>query len=720
MKNRFLYIALCAAGILGGATSCNDYLETKSPSTNDADFVFSNITTAQAALNGAKYQMHGAFGSHIFGDGLYYAADIAGSDIMRHPEAYSNQPGRHIPEGFYRNGTKAGTYGLLSYQKEGTSGTYGCLFSVIGRCNAITTAIEKTSEYQQMMQQTEPTELSQLYGEAVAIRATCYRELIKYFGDVQFQSTFGVVASGLASRDSIYDVCIDQLKKVEPLMYVLGKCPTYEASAKNYYSRTYVDGLIGRMALEAGGYQTRRNDIKRVDGQGNTLTFETIGTENNGSTYGRRSDWRNLYETAKTYFKKAIDNPGTAVFHDTDPRKTDGQGRVYGNPYQYFFQQLHGADDGYADESIYEEPYTQGADGIINNDARPYSLGRPSSGGSKNAYPCKSYGQGRINPAFYYGVFDPKDLRRDVSCTVTGSTGKGYETLIPLKPNSKAAGGGISCNKWDENRQSNIWTANQRRSGINAPYMRLSEIYLGYAEACATLDPNSAEAKTYLAKIRNRAFHTPAEANVEGFITKEGSLLKAIIDERGFEFAGEGDRRFTLIRTGLLPEKIREIKQLTRKMLDGLEANGYYTFDNGNTISEYIYTKSVDAKAEKGYRLTAQCPEGQESDPILYPSWRGQNDNWEAYGLSYGSKTTTNLAIKGLFTKVSDEEAAALEDTGYKKVNWGKDLVDNDDEYYKYLFYDYDYVKAPIYLWPFTPNMISTGGFLNGYGFKNE
>lgn len=118
MKNRFLYIALCAAGILGGATSCNDYLETKSPSTNDADFVFSNITTAQAALNGAKYQMHGAFGSHIFGDGLYYAADIAGSDIMRHPEAYSNQPGRHIPEGFYRNGTEAGTYGLLSYQRK--------------------------------------------------------------------------------------------------------------------------------------------------------------------------------------------------------------------------------------------------------------------------------------------------------------------------------------------------------------------------------------------------------------------------------------------------------------------------------------------------------------------------------------------------------------------------------------------------------------------------
>lgn len=724
MKNRFLYIALYAAGMLG-ATSCSDYLETKSPSTVDADFVFSSTATAKAALEGAKSAMHGAYSSHIFGDGLYYAADIAGSDIMRHPEAYAKQPGRHPAEAFYRNGTETGAYGLTSYMKEGTDGSYGYLFSVIGKCNAITTAFEQKDNFEEMMSQSEPTELSQLYGEAVAIRATCYRELIKYFGDVQFQSTFGVAAGGLVSRDSIYDVCIEQLKKVEPHMYVLGSCPTYANNAKNYYSRTYVDGLIGRMALEAGGYQTRRNDIKRVDGKGNPLTFEALGTDNQNATYGRRSDWKNLYATAKEYFKKAIDNAGTAVFHETDPRSEDKNGRVYNNPYQYFFQQLHDADATYADESIYEEPFTQGSSG---NDPRPYSLGRPSNGGSKVAYPCKNYGQGRINPAFYYGDFDPKDLRRDVSCTVTGSTGKGTEALIPFTPGSKQAAGGISCNKFDENRQNSVWTQAQRRSGINAPYMRLSEMYLGYAEACAATGDN-AEAKTYLTKVRNRAFRTADEANVEGFISKEGSLLKAIIDERGFEFAGEGDRRFTLIRTGLLPEKIKEIKDLTRKMLDGLKTNGSYTFENGNTISAYIYTKSVDAASMKdangntmyGYRLTTQCPEGKENDPVLYPSWRGQKDNWDELGLDYGTKTPkTNLAIKGLFAPVSDEEAEELTKDGYKKVNWGKTLVDNDDEYYKYLFYDYDYVSAPIYLWPFTPNIIATGGFVNGYGFSNK
>lgn len=724
MKNKFLYIALYAAGMLG-ATSCSDYLETKSPSTVDADFVFSSTATAKAALEGAKAAMHGAYSSHIFGDGLYYAADIAGSDIMRHPEGYAKQPGRHPAEAFYHNGTETGAYALTSYMKEGTDGTYGYLFSVIGKCNAITTAFEQKDNFEEMMSQSEPTELSQLYGEAVAIRATCYRELIKYFGDVQFQSTFGVAAGGLVSRDSIYDVCIEQLKKVEPHMYVLGSCPTYANNAKNYYSRTYVDGLIGRMALEAGGYQTRRNDIKRVDGKGNPLTFETLGTDNQNATYGRRSDWKNLYATAKEYFKKAIDNAGTAVFHETDPRSEDKNGRVYNNPYQYFFQQLHDADATYADESIYEEPFTQGSSG---NDPRPYSLGRPSNGGSKIAYPCKNYGQGRFNPAFYYGNFDPKDLRRDVSCTVTGSTGKGTEALIPFTPGSKQAAGGISCNKFDENRQNSVWTQAQRRSGINAPYMRLSEMYLGYAEACAATGEN-AEAKTYLAKVRNRAFRTADEANVEGFISKEGSLLKAIIDERGFEFAGEGDRRFTLIRTGLLPEKIKEIKDLTRKMLDGLKTNGSYTFENGNTISAYIYTKSVDAAGMKdangntmyGYRLTTQCPEGKENDPVLYPSWRGQKDNWDELGLDYGTKTPkTNLAIKGLFAPVSDEEAEELTKDGYKKVNWGKTLVDNDDEYYKYLFYDYDYVSAPIYLWPFTPNIIATGGFVNGYGFSNK
>ena len=665
----------------------------------------SSEANIRLAMSGLYETWRDCAQNKVFGDGLWYGADVPGSDITRHPEAFTNQPGRHWPECLYQNGNYASQYGLLSYLKE--DDIFASLYKIIAVSNAITEAVEARDDFESMIIG-KPSELGQLYGEAVAMRATAYRELIKNFGDVPFNNKIGEVAQGLVGRDWIYEKCLEDLQKVEPVMYPVNN--------KSRFSQTYVDGLIGRMALEAGGYQTRRNDIERKDLKGNVISYEPLGTVNNDATYARRSDWQRFYSLAKTYFQKAFsEHLGTAVFHETDPRADEANGRIYNNPYQYFFQQMMDADGMYADESIYEYPMQQG----IVNDARPYSFGRPSNGGSKNAYPCKAYGQGRVNPAFYYGVFDPQDKRRDVAVTVTGSDGAGNEKLIPFVPNSKANGGGLSFNKWDENRQTHPWVKAQRMSGINGPYMRLSEMYLGYAEACAALGDNG-EARTYLDLIRNRAFGDAIKAKTDAFIAQEGSLLNAIIQERGFEFAAEGDRRFTLIRTGLLPVKIKYIKDLTRAMIDGLKTNGYYTFENGNTISDTVYTKMVNGQKEKGYRLTTQCPEGQEDDPLLYPGWRGQKDNWDELGCAYKGDTLTNLAIKGLFKSLSSSEISALKAEGYEAQAWGADIVQYEDEYYTYLFYDYDYTQAPIYLWPFTPQILSTGGFKNGYGFKDE
>ncbi len=713
---KVIYKALLVASIATIA-SCNDFLETSSPSVIDATFVFSNIETARAAMDGAYEEWRSTAQNQVFGDGLFYAVDVTGSDIERHPEAFTNQPGRHWPECLYQNGTYASSYGLLSYQTE--SNAYTALFSCIAKANAIINAMQSSDTFNSIMGAGAPSELSQLYGEAIALRAVAYRELIRNYGDVPYATKNGVAAKGLTPRDSIYDCCIEDLKKVEPLMYRVG---ANSDVTKNIFSRTFVQGLIGRMCLDAAGYQVRRNDLGASfykDGKGNVLTFEKLGTENNNSFYGRRSDYLTLYQTAKTYLKDCVENSGSAVFHSTDPRSKGSNGQIYDNPYQYFFQQMNDLQN--ADESIYEYIMTQGT----GNDARPYSFGRVSSGGSSKAFPCKAYGQGRINPAFYYGMFDPKDKRRDVSVCVTGSTGKGVEKLIPFTPNSKAEGGGLTLNKWDENRMANPYVLAQRTSGIHGPYMRLAEVYLNYAEACAVTGDN-ATARTYLAKIRERAF-PEGEANTDAFITSCGSMFNAIITERAFEFAGEGDRRWTLVRTGLLPEAIRNIKEMTYKMIQGLKTNGYYTFSNGNTISNYVYTKLVDAKTTYGYRLTTQCPAGKENDPVLYPGWRGQNDDWEAIATKNGLSFTytdkkTNLAIKGLFNYIdpSSAEAAALVADGYAKADWGSKIASYEDEYYKYLFYDYDYTKAPIYLWPYTPNIISTGGFTNGYGFAQK
>lgn len=709
--NKFIYAAVCAAAV--GTAGCSDYLETSSPSVVDGEFVFSNMTTARAAMDGA-YEAWRAAAGNVFAAGLFYAADLAGSDIERHPESYTAQPARHRPEGFYENGTLTSVYDATAYANCGTA--YNQLYDAISKSNAIITAIENASFFESIMADGAVNNQSELYGEAVACRATAYRELIRYYGDVPFNGAFGVPSTGMACRDSIYDVILESLIKAEPHMYRIGE----NGTEKNQMSRTYVQGLIARIALDAGGYQTRRSDVNYVDGKGNPLTFETKGKPNanaENAVYGRRSDWKAKYELAKKYFGEVIANSGTARYNTVDPRKADVEGsRAYGNPYQYFFQQMHIGDEVYADESIYEIVYTKGT-----SNERPYSSGRPSSGGNRShtdGYPCKAYGQARIVPAYYYGVFDPNDMRRDVSVTVTGSSGKGVEKMIPVKPNSKSDGGGMSLSKFDENRVEIPWNK-QRNSGINGPYMRMAEIYLGYAEACAALG-ESGPATQYLKIVRQRSFPTGLD-KTEARISSLG-LLNAIIEERGFEFAGEGDRRWTLIRTGLIGEKIKEMKSLLRAMVNGLKANGSYTFENGNTISDYVYTKLVDAKSLYGYRLTAQTPAGKENDPVLYPGWRGQHDDWTKVAqdgkYTFVAPVNSNLAIQGLFKPVEDE--AALLADGYEKFEWGKAYVDYENEYVECFFKDYDFESAPIYLWPFTPNTILTSGLHNGYGFPDK
>ena len=742
-------------------TSCSDFLETSTPSEVDAGFVFSHAETSRAALDGAYESWRSAANGVAFGDGLFYAVDATGSDIERHPEGFANQLGRHYPECFYQNGTYTSSYNLTSYTKD-DEGPYSQLYAIVSKANTVINNVKSADNFDEVMAAKEPSNMGQIYGEALALRATAYRELLKQYGDVPYISGSETDHAGLSGRDSIYDVILDELQVAAPNMYRLGSIPG--VTGKNYFSRTYVEGLIGRMALEAGGYQTRRGDITRVNGKGEALTYETMGNPNNGATYGRRSDWRSFYELARTYFKAVIDNPGSAKFITTDSRSNP-------NPYQVFFQQMHESDDAYADESIYEYSMVQGT----HSDARSYALGRPSAGGN-NMFPCKAYGQGRINPAFYYGIFDPIDMRRDVSCTVTGTKGSdGTEKLLPFTPGAQANGGGIAWNKWDENRQTKPWTTKQRLSGINGPYMRISEMYLGYAEACAALG-ETGEATTYLTKIRERVFPT-GKANVSGFISSKESLLEAVIDERGFEFAGEGDRRWTLIRTGFIGKKIKAIKDLTGQMISGLETNGSYTFENGNTISNYIWTKMVDGKSLNGYRLTEQTPAGKENDPVLYPGWRGVNNDWAAAAKACNMSDAnlaklnqdgkTNLAIKGLFEAIlpskiivqytlknkaadgsttenveitsditfqriadlltlTDEQkdkytqVKVLDEEGYEATAWGIDIVKNKVEYHTNLFLDYDYVSAPIHNWPFTPNVMANGHFTNGYGFKQE
>ena len=694
---KILFI-LCGVLMLASISCKKSFLDVQSPSAVDQDFVFSSTSETFKVLAGCYDLWRGG------NNGLFYDIDVVGSDAETHPESYDAQL-RHVPEGLYAT--------EISIDYANSVADWANMYKVANRANIIMDAIAAKPEYQAAVTAAKANDWTQLYGEAAVFRAFAYHNLIRHFGDVPYftttiYQTSQTDSAKLISRDVIYDGEIASLIKVEPLMYRLGE----GGINAERFSRTFAQGLIGKMALYAGGYGLRRTDFNYGE-----VAFTQIGTEKWNAKYVRRSDYKKYYEIAKTNLKNLIDNSGSAYLITTDTR-----GAGYGNPFQLNFQ--YNMNLVTSPESLFEIGETQ-----AQFSERPYAFGRPSNGGSANAYPAKSYGQSRMHPAFYYGDFDPKDLRRDVTTTVTVNSGTASETIVDFSPGSRDKGG-LPNNKWDESRMPSPYTASQRQSGINWTMMRMADVVLMQAEAYAELGDEGA-AKTELKKVRSRSFAAADQADkVTNYINAlSGDALKeAIQQERKLEFAGEGYRREDLIRTGKLPQKIKALRDIQTAMVADLKSKGYYTFANGNTISNYIYVKAVNV-ADLGMTkmLTTQntVAESDPSYPVRFPSWRGNADLWTSLGYTPASGNR-NLAIKGLFNYIDPNgaEAAALVAQGYKKTAWGANIVLYEGQYTTNLFKGYPdaYVAAgvpPRYLFPLSSETVSKSNGLikNGYGF---
>jgi len=699
---KFLYILSLAAGIFILNSCGKDYLNVSSPSSVDQDFVFSDPSEAYKVVIGC-YELW-----REGNNGLFYDIDVVGSDAECHPETYDAQT-RHVPEGLYAS--------ELTINFADAVNAWNLLYKVANRANIIMEAISQKTEYNAAVASKTVNSWTQLYGEAAVFRAYSYFNLIRYFGDVPYfqQAIFSTAqtdSARLVSRDIIYDSELANLKKAEVLMYRLGE----GGITAERFSRTFAQGLIGKIALFAGGYGLRRTDFDY-----GSVTFDQIGTEMWNSKYVRRTDYKSYYDTAKKYLIECESNPGTAILITTDPR-----GAGYNNPFQYNYQLNMNLK--VSTESLYEDGYTQGK----GSSERPYAFGRPSGGGSSNAYPCKSYGQSRLSPSFYYGDFDTLDLRRDVTATVTSNSGACAEVLISFVPGSRDKGG-LPNNKWDESRMPTPYTTSQRNSGINWPQMRMADVILMLAEVDAELGFET-DAKAELTKVRARAFPAANQTDkVTNYISGlSGNALKeAILQERKLEFAGEGFRRYDLIRTGKLPEKIKAVRDLQTAMIAGLSANGYYTFPNGTTISNFIYIKKVNVSSlGMTNMLTTQCSvlATDPTWPVRFPSWRGNCDQWTALGYT-NSTLTRNIAIQGLFRYINPTgaEATALVAAGYVKTAWGSNIVANAGQYTTSIFKGYTdaYYSTgvpPRYLLPLNSETISksNGLITNGYGFAQQ
>jgi len=261
--------------------------------------------------------------------------------------------------------------------------------------------------------------------------------------------------------------------------------------------------------------------------------------------------------------------------------------------------------------------------------------------------------------------------------------------------------------------------AGNRSSGINYVIMRMADAMLLLAEAKAITGSDNAGAVALVNKIRERAFGNTSK-NISG-LTGD-ALLNAIYNERKLELLGEGAIRWDMIRSGKFNERAIAIRQEMAAMTAGLEANGYYTFPSGRTISNYVWTKYVQIGGSSTAVVT-QTPD--ENDPALYPGWRGIF-NW---GAAAHTATAKNLAIKGLYNYIDPNgaEAAALVAAGYTKVEWGRKVWNDANAKAMLNAAILDGVvgresSAPRYYHPMPLTVIdqSKGKVTNGYGLPQQ
>lgn len=683
MKRYIKYIAAIALCL--SFTQCKkDFLNATSPSNVDDSFVTSTVTETFKSLSWcyANYRQNCIMGGYRWNDPV-------GSDAEYYPE-----------DGSTNNLNAILRSDLLGV--DNAAGGFNSLYQTLALASRLADIIAAKDVYKADAAAGKTTNWTQLYGEAVTMRAFCYFELVQHFGDVPYgYENKSVDNYSLTSRFDIYDRLIESLKKAEPLMYKIGE----GGINAERMSKTFCDALIGELALFSGGYQTIRTDVSGLYG---SVTFTRKGNEANKCVYARRTDYLTYYQTAKTWLQKAIDNRGTSGLITADGRS------FANNPFQRHFQYF--ADLQVSPESLFEIGNIQGGT-LTTTSEYPYAFGRPSDGGSANSAPDKTFGALRIIPTVYYGEFENADHRRDASAAVTASNGDGNEKMITFVPGSKSAGG-ISTNKWDENRMNPPYVAAQRNSGMNWTILRMADIILMLAEVKAEL--GEADAVSLVNQIRQRAFGN----SLHNIGALSGQALKdVVLEERKLELLGEGMRRWDMIRSGTFSERAIAVQQEMATVINDLKTQGFHHFANGNDISNYIWTKKVALTNP----LTYDCASTDTTtNAAAYPAWRGQyNYSTLAAVSSKVVGTTHNIAIQGLFRYVdpSGPEATALQAAGYIKTNWGVDLAKGVAVYQRNILSGITSAgDPPRYYWPIPSETLSKskGKVTNGYGLAQQ
>lgn len=491
MKLKYLFFAALASL---GFTACSDFLDVDSVSKYDSEGVFGEKTEINRALNGVYAKM---MSGDFYGD-AYFTKFVFNSDV----EFTTNTSDVATNNSFRRFDGNSTASDVEKF--------WNAAYSGVEYANNFVYYLERSPLYS-----TEDAEIMQMMGEAKVIRAMFFHDLVTYFGDIPFTFEPASVVENyvmpIVSRDEVYKTLIEDLKSIAPYM----KFAANLSNGVERASKEFCWSMIARMAMHAGGYSLRPD----TDNPANFGKME------------RPANYKELYKTALAYCDSVI---SSATHTLSLPYY-----RVFVNECNYVVNSN--------DDPIFEIPFAKETSGNVGYVHGPKSeLYEGSTSGDNIWGEAKS---SAALSAFYRFMFDPEDARRDYLNGLWGYLYNGEPTISVSYT--------VYNNKW-----SKLWSTSGNpesagNTGINFPYMRYTDVLLMYAEAANELNDGPTDAaKAALRQVRQRAFTNPEKIDsyIESMSGSKDDFLKAVLDERKFEFAGENMRWKDLVRNNLLAE----------------------------------------------------------------------------------------------------------------------------------------------------------------------
>ena len=661
---------------MGGlATSCLDEaLEVEPQSTFDASIVFSTYQLAEYSVIGigeifAHTNSYNARLNHMYG----YNTDI------------------ELKMGSKASGAKVEEYTLSEYDTQINNSS---LNTGNNGYNEIMIGIERANLAIQGLRQYGNTandpDMAYLLGEALTYRALYYYELIKMWGEVPLHLeplTSETLYDPKSDRDDLYKAMLADLEEASEYLYW-----PYEATQTmraDRMNKAFAKGLYARIALNAAGYSWRPEDGKVGTGDPGRLRLSTREEMSKAV----------LYPKALQHLKEIIASGSLSLDSEFEQlwRKFNNFSHVDASREVMFVQPFGNSRGRWNYAHAY--PHTANS---------PFIADKSSKGGATGP-----------NPTLWW-KYQKQDVRRDITC-------------VPMRWNQDAndkQGG------WEMRNASSFYWGKYRYEwmidypggtgdGCKPIVMRYADVYLMAAEIAAWAG-DLENAKNYLKTVRKRAYKGN-EGLVDAYVDAlsigsaagsddaaindydaPGTIMKAIIDERALEFAGEFLRKQDLIRWGLLKTKMDEAREDMKDL--AYMRNAYAAYAQK--------TEPKDFKNSKGDQVLATFN-------TYYVFWREKGQGIETFGLESDEIGKEPADYNGESDNGGWNRLDFLSQGVFYQVSSAQSTVEtyNDEASYRWMyFYNNSYNDPyPRSTWPlFGQNLSnSQGSLINDFGYEN-